>query len=240
MKHMGGVKLRRNITRMLFGIVFVLAAVALLGNSLQWWQITSFDGWWTVFLIVPGLAAIISYGFSLWGAALVLIGGWFLASEQNWIPDRVNENIIWIVLLLLVGLRLIFGTIRGTKVPTAPVILDGIKGANDSTSTINYTTVFGSIEVSNNSQSLCGGTVSAAFGAAKIDLRGAVPIDGAVVQADAIFGGVEILVPQNCRIAVHGFPFFGGGECKAVRSNDPSLPLLTIKYTSVFGGVEVK
>jgi len=232
--------LRRNITRMLFGVVFVLAAIALFGNAMQWWQITNFNGWWTVFLIVPGLAAIIGYGFSLWGAALVLIGGWFLADAQGWIPPQVSSSIIWIVILLLVGLRLIFGTVRGSKVPNSPVILDGVKGASDSSSTINYSTVFGGIEVANNSPSLCGGTVSAAFGGAKIDLRGATPVDGAVLQADAIFGAVEIWAPQNCRIAVNGFPFFGGGECKAVRSNDPSLPLFTIKYTSVFGGVEVK
>lgn len=232
--------MRRNITRMLFGVVLVLAAIALFGNCMQWWQITNFDGWWTIFLIVPGLAAIINYGFSLWGAALVLIGGWFLASEQNWIPEQVNHNIIWIVILLLVGLRLIFGTIRGPKVPNSPVILDGVKGACDSNSTINYSAIFGGIEVANNSPSLCGGTVSAAFGGAKIDLRNAIPVNGAVIQADAIFGGVEIWAPQNCRISVNGFPIFGGGECKAVRPNDPSLPLLTIKYTSVFGGVEVK
>lgn len=232
--------MRRNITRVLFGIVFVLAAVLLFGDAMQWWKITNFNGWWTVFLIVPGLASIIGYGFSLWGAALVLIGGWFLADAQHWIPPQVSSSIIWIVLLLLVGLRLIFGTLRRPKMPDGPVILDGVKGACDSSSTVNYSTVFGGIEVANNSPSLCGGTVSAAFGAVKIDLRGAVPVDGAVLQADAIFGGVEILVPQNCRISVKGFPFFGGADCKAVRSNDPSLPLLTIKYTSVFGGVEIK
>lgn len=232
--------MRRNITRVLFGIVLVFAAVILLGNSLHWWSFTEFKGWWTVFLIIPGLGAIITYGFSVWSAALVLIGGWFLADAQGWIPKDVSNNIIWILILFLIGVRLIVGSFKGSKVPSAPVILDGVKGACDSSSTVNYSAVLGAVEVANNSLSLCGGTVSAVLGGAKIDLRNAVPVDGAVIQADAVLGGVEIIVPQNCRIQVHGFPFFGGADCTAVRSNDPSLPLLTIKYTSVFGSVGVK
>ncbi len=232
--------MRKNITRTLFGIVLVATAVAVFGNSIGWWTVQDFDGWWTVFLIVPGLAGLISYGFNWGSTCLVVIGAWLLARAQGWIPSAVADSMVWALILLLIGFNLIFGGFRRKRVPTAPVIFDGVKGASDSSNMVNYTAVFGSVEVSNNSLTLCGGNLTAIFGGAVLDLRQAVPVDGAVIEANAVFGGVQIFAPQNCRIQVTGVPFFGGCECKVQRPNDASLPLLVIKYTSVFGGVEIK
>ena len=75
--------MRKNATRILFGLVLVGAAVLLFGNSIGWWDAKNFSGWWTVFLIVPGIAGIISYGFSIWNSCLVLVGVWFLACKQS-------------------------------------------------------------------------------------------------------------------------------------------------------------
>lgn len=232
--------MRKDMTRVLFGVVLVLAAVMIFGNSIGWWSIQNFDGWWTVFLIVPGLAGLISYGFNLASTCLVLVGAWLLARAQGWLPYPFADHIVWVVILLLIGLQLIFGSFRRHGVPASPVFMDGVHGAFDSNSSVNYSAVFGGVEVSNNSTAFCGGSVSAVFGGAKLDLRNAVPINGAVLEANAVFGGVDIFAPVNCRLQIVGTPFLGGCECKAQRPADPSLPLLTIRYTSVFGGVTVK
>jgi predicted membrane protein len=233
--------LRRNITRSLFGIILICAAIVVFGNSLGWWRVEDFNGWWTLFIIIPGVAGLISYGFNVSYTCMVIIGVWLLARAQNWIPSPLADNMVWVIILMLIGLKLIFGSFRGNKLPNnAPVIFDGVKGANDSSNTVNYSAVFGSVEVSNNSMTLCGGSISAIFGGVTLDLRGAVPVDGAVIEANAIFGGAKIFAPQNCRIQISGVPFFGGCDCTAQRPNDPALPLLTVKYSSVFGGVEIK
>lgn len=232
--------MRKDITRVLFGILLIGAAVIVLGNSAHWWSIADLDGWWTVFLIVPGIAGLISYGFNLWSTCLVILGGWLLARAQGWITSEVADSMFVVIIMVLIGLKLIFGSFRRNRVPSAPVIFDGVKVANDRSNTVNYSAVFGSVQVSNNSMTLCGGTVSGIFGGVTLDLRGAVPVDGAVIEANAVFGGVEIFAPQNCRIQISGVPFFGGCECTAQRPNDEALPLLIIKYSSVFGGVEIK
>lgn len=232
--------MKKNITRFLFGILFILTAILLLGNSAGWWSITNFSGWWTFFLIVPGIAGLISCGFNLGSFCMVLIGGWMLASAQHWIPKAISDTILLVVILLLIGLELIFGSFKRRRVPSSPVILEGVHGASDTSNSVEYTAVFGSVDVSNNSTTLCGGSVSAIFGGVTLDLRGAVPVDGAMIETNAIFGGIKILAPENCRIHVSGMPFLGGCQCSAQRPNDMSLPLLTIKYTSVFGGVEIR
>lgn len=231
--------MKKNITRTLFGIVLIVTAAVVFGNAVGWWTVQNFDGWWTVFLIVPGLAGLIGYGFNIGSTCLVVIGTWLLAREQGWLPTPLANSLVWVLILLLIGLKLIFGGFRGTRVPTVPVVFNGVKGANDSSNTLNYTAIFGSVAVANNSLTLCGGNVTTIFGGATLDLRQAIPVDGALIEANSVFGGIKIYAPLNCRIQVTGVPFFGGCECKAQRPNDPSLPLLTIKYSSVFGGVEI-
>ena len=234
--------MRNNGTSGLFGGVLGAAAGVLFWISVGLWNIRSFDGWWTLFLIVPGLAGLISYGFNIASTCLVLLGTWLLARAQGWLPYPIADNLIWVVILLLIGLNLIFGhgRMHNRMPPNDAVVFDGVRGAYDSGNTVNYSAIFGSVQVSNNSADLRGGTVSAVFGGAKLDLRSAVPVNGAVIEANAVFGGVELYVPQNCRLQVNGVPFLGGCECMAQRPIDPALPLLTIRYTAVFGGVEIK
>jgi len=231
--------MQKNTTRVLFGIMFIVAAVIVFGNATGLWYVQNFSGWWTVFLIVPGLAGLISYGYNTGSLILVLLGTWLLARAQGWLPWQLANSLIWVVILLLIGLRLIVGNRRwhpswNGHAPNDAAVFEGVKGANDTSGTVNYSAIFSSVEVANTSTAFFGGTISAVFGGAVIDLRNAVPVNGAVLEANSVFGGITIFAPQNCRIQVSGAPFLGGCQCTAVRPNDPSLPLLIIRYTSVF------
>ena len=60
---------------------------------------------------------------------------------------------------------------------------------------------------------------------------------------NALFGGIEIKVPDNWRVAVRGAGIFGGYDDKTLRRQStlsPDSPLLVITGYAVFGGVEVK
>ncbi len=233
--------MRKSITSVLFGMAFLVAAAVLLGNVVGIWDVWNFNGWWTMFLIIPGIAGLISSGFNLPSMCLTLIGTWLLARAQGWLPAYVADHLVWVLVLAFIGLYLIFGSgRRWNRRPADTVVFDGVRGANDDRNSINYSAVFASAEVSNHSGALCGGTVSGIFGSVNLDLRDAVPIDGAVVEANAVLGSVSILVPQNCRLRVGGTPFLGGCECIAQRPENPSLPLLTIRFTSVLGSVKIQ
>ena len=119
------------------------------------------------------------------------------------------------------------------------------EGAADTEfSVLNEWAIFGGGHVRNRSQSFRGGEVLAVFGGYEVDLTDSVIAEGlAVIDANAMFGGVEIRVPENWTVQVKGAPIFGGYADKTRRlQRQPGLPdqNLIVRGLAIFGGIEVK
>jgi hypothetical protein len=83
---------------------------------------------------------------------------------------------------------------------------------------------------------------TAVFGGCKIDLRDA-QIQGreAVVDAYAVFGGVEIRVPEDWEVVNRGMGIFGGMSDHRRRPEvGPNTKTLILNGAAIFGGVDVK
>lgn len=81
----------------------------------------------------------------------------------------------------------------------------------------------------------------AVFGGVDIDLTKAVfEHRQTVIEATAIFGGVEIRVPENVTLRGRGAGFFGGFEVKAGEAEDPDAPVIVVKGAAIFGGVNAR
>jgi hypothetical protein len=83
---------------------------------------------------------------------------------------------------------------------------------------------------------------TAVFGGCKIDLRDA-QIQGreAVLETYAIFGGVEIRVPDDWEVVNHNMTIFGGVSDHRRRSpKGPDTKTLILDGATVFGGTEVR
>jgi len=91
------------------------------------------------------------------------------------------------------------------------------------------------------SEHLTKADATAVFGAVTLDLREARIDKEATVDALALFGGVEVLIPRRWRLALSGTPVFGAVEDKT--SPDEKLPadgpVLNVTAAAVFGGVAV-
>ena len=82
-------------------------------------------------------------------------------------------------------------------------------------------------------------SLNATFGGVKCDLREAIINEDIVINASAIFGGIEILVPENVQIKVKSVPIFGGVDNKA-QNNEADEHTIYVKATCMFGGVDIK
>lgn len=82
----------------------------------------------------------------------------------------------------------------------------------------------------------------AVFGGSDIDLRDAViPRDGLRISAYAVFGGIEIVVPEGVRIEMSGVGLFGEFSGRErLRTTAPDAPVVRVEGIAVFGAVEVK
>ncbi|WP_194793333.1 DUF1707 SHOCT-like domain-containing protein [Raineyella fluvialis] len=82
-----------------------------------------------------------------------------------------------------------------------------------------------------------GTTAVAIFGGTTIDLRQAV-FESRTITIDvvAMFGGVDVVVPDGVRVINKVFPIFGGASSKA-RCADPDAPTVILRGLAAFGGV---
>lgn len=185
---------------------------------------------------------------ALWPLALVLGAAlMYVANPRRWVVplaivvvatvilldtsgvvDVDLWQFVWPAILIGVGLAFLLGRTRGPR-----QVLDADR--------IGQFVMFSGADITSNSEHFTGGSVSAVFGGAEVNLRGARPAEGATLDVFTAFGGVEIIVPEGWNVAMSGFPLFGGFENATSKERlDPGAPRLDISAVALFGGIEVK
>lgn len=193
-------------------------------NVIHFWRF--FANWWPLIFVFIGISQLTSKETSKTSGIIFIIIGLFILSNRLFGFDLFS--FILPVLLILIGMSFI---INRSKTPTV------------SSDSIDTTAIFTGAKIRSESNDFKGGSVTAIFGGAEVDLRHVtVSPDGAIVHVTALFGGVEIFVPTNVRLEMNGTPIFGAWEDKTrvPAEKDATLPLLQIKCTALFGGIEVK
>ncbi|WP_432277572.1 DUF1707 SHOCT-like domain-containing protein [Kitasatospora brasiliensis] len=81
----------------------------------------------------------------------------------------------------------------------------------------------------------------AAFGGVEIDLTDAVFESPEVeITVTAIFGGVQVRVPENVTLQGSGVGIFGGFDVREATAADPYAPVVRVKGLALFGGCEAR
>ena len=85
-----------------------------------------------------------------------------------------------------------------------------------------------------------GAELTAVFGGIKLDLRNAVFESDTVINACCIFGGADILLPDNVNIKVNSNSLFGGIDNKKHQNSNDNQYTVYLNGTCIFGGIDVK
>lgn len=81
----------------------------------------------------------------------------------------------------------------------------------------------------------------AVLGGGELDLTQAKFAEGeATIQVFALLGGVEIIVPDDITVRIHGIGIMGGFEHRAAHEAPPGAPILNINGLALLGGVDVR
>jgi predicted membrane protein len=229
---------------LLLGTILAGVGVLLLLDNLgirifdQIWE------WWPCILIAVGAARVVtavSWGGRVWGSVVLFIGGVFLLDNLGYIHGNV-WNFFWPVILIAVGLGMLARGFERGGMFSPTTSAGGLSSTAGDSNTLATWAVFGGSRRRFDTQNFEGGEALAIFGGINIDLtKAGMQKDEVRIEANALFGGIEIRVPETWQVVVRGAGIFGGYEDKTWRAGpEERKPRLIVSGFAVFGGVVVK
>lgn len=223
----------KDLSRILWGIVLVLLGIIWGLNATGVTNIDIFfDGWWTLFIIVPAFVNLLdSQKKGKWGSSLWLIAGVFLLLACR---DIIDLDLVWKlavpIIIVLIGLSLIF------KNPDKEGIKESIEKLDDKKR--EYLTVSFKEQKISKSGDFKGANLDAVFGSLKLDLTDAKLGKETIIKASSIFAGINITVPEDVEVKIKTTPIFGG--VSNTHKNNSSKKIIYIDAICVFGGIEIQ
>lgn len=224
-------------TGALWGIVLVVLGVIFGLNALDITDVNIFfDGWWTLFIIVPCAIGLFTEREKTGNLVGVIIGAVLLLACQDVFRFELIGKLIVPVAFVAIGLSMVLKYFFGGKVKAE---IKSINEKNGSAKEEFYSTFSGQ-NIGFNGKEFKGTTLSAVFGGIKCDLTGAVITEDVVINASAVFGGVDIIVPLHYNVKVESNSIFGGVSEKRTLASNPDAPTVYVNATCIFGGVDIK
>lgn len=222
--------------KIIFGFIIFFIGLGLLLDQVGVINFGSFvSTWWPVVFILMGISDLFSASKSKLGAVIFLIlGSSFLLVTTSTI-DRNILSFIWPIILIIIGLWLML-----------PFNKKSLKEKLHEENQIDYTTVFSYQMLKFGSKDLIGGQISSVFAGLEIDLTKAeMTSDGATIELNSVFSGVEIIVPKSWSVKVVAKSIVGAIENYLENDEnkdqeESTKPVLTIKGVAIFSGVEIK
>lgn len=161
------------------------------------------------------------------GLIIAVAGTWLLLDVMGFV--RVDLRDAWPLVLVFAGVAIVWQGIR--RRPHGARI--------DSNDTVSALALLGGLSRGSNSTAFEGGELTAVMGGLEIDLRQA-RIDGeAIIDVFAMWGGIDIRVPDDWTVIVRVTPILGGVDDKTRPPRDTAQRLV-LRGAVVMGGVEIK
>jgi predicted membrane protein len=232
--HAAGKTSRNWVTgRMVVGLLLLAFGALWTLDNLDIIEARNVTRWWPVILLAWGLCLLTGCACRrrlLAGSIWTFVGGWLLLWQLDLVPYSLFD--LWPLALIVVGGLLVARAWRGRSFRSRETEAEPVASAF---------VIMGGVERKVVAQEFRGGEVDVVMGGAVIDLRGAgLASDGATIDVFAMFGGIDLIVPEGWRVIGRVTPLFGGFEDNTVPPADPGAPALTVHGMVLMGGVEVK
>ncbi|MBO7101278.1 MAG: hypothetical protein J6V98_04575 [Bacteroidales bacterium] len=226
----------------------IICGIAFLAFGIGWMLELSnvidinLDGWWTLFIIIPCFASLFG-NKSKSGPLIGLgVGILLLLATRDIVPWFDFWKYVVCLVAVVWGLSLIFGQKNGcSRKQSDRKTVDELKQINQDGRQIRQINVsFGKHLYEFSGQRFEGANVETSFGFTSLDLRGADMLDGAIVDVECSFGGMEIRVDKNICVKCAVESAFAGIECKSDTQPSEGIKTLYVKGNCSFGGIEIK
>lgn len=224
----------KKVSSILWGIVLIAAGTIFALNAANITDIdVFFDGWWTLFIIIPCAISLFTEREKTGNIIGIAIGVFLLLCCQDVLRFSMLWKLLVPAIIVLIGFKMVFTGLFGNK---ANEIMKKLK--QDGKEPKAGCATFSSYDMNYDGEVFEGAALTATFGGIKCDLRNATIDKDCAIQVSAIFGGIDILVPDNVNVKVSSNSIFGGISNKT--SFHQNAPTIYVSGTCMFGGVEIK
>lgn len=231
-----------SFSRIITALLFILAGVILIGQRTGYITNDVFHMLfnWQMLLIALGIISLTKRDGSIGGIIMIMVGGVFL------IPEYINlslntRQLLWPAILIGIGLIMLFKGYSGWH---KRIERKFEKGQMTDMDVLDANHIFGGGDFHITSDNFKGGRINAIFGGGKYDFRNAKLAEGVVIlEVSMIFGGLEIIVPNNWNVKVEVDSILGGFSQKSLDFLAPKSEIqgqLVIRGSAIFGGGELK
>ncbi len=232
---------KKRIAALIAGLL-ILAGCAWFVMDAMGYQPVQLESAWSIILIAVGFAGLFSGSSILFDIGLMLLGGGILARDNGWLGGILEQVKVWqmivALLLLIIGLSVI-GSALGIK-PNWKKHVHAECSVKGGSGEGECSAIFGEQNFDYSGQEFHGIDLNGIFGAARVDLREAVITEDCTIEANAVFGSVEIYTGSNANYKVEGTGVLGSVNDRSARTHIENVPTVTVEASAVFGSVEVK
>lgn len=238
--------MKRSTTGFIWGLIIIALGVLIGAKAFGADFDIFFDGWWTLFIIIPSAIGLFERGNRTGSAIGLAIGIMLLSVAQGYIEWNMFGKLIVAFIFVVIGIKLIFDESRRNKNGTESSYTYTYDSTNtDNTDNTNSTSSSSNTYSNNNNANFNSGSsghsydtninaifsgknlnysgmyfggvaVTAIFGGIDINLRNAIIDKDVIIDVTAIFGGIDIYVPSNVRVVSNCTAIFGGVDNKTV------------------------
>lgn len=223
----------KNLSKIIWGLVLVAAGVLFGLNAVGVTNVkVFFDGWWTLFIIIPCFVGLFTDRNKTGNLIGLLLGVILLLCCQDILDFSAIWKLVLPVVVVIIGFSLIFGGFgfRGRR----------FEVKNNSGNVSSGFAAFSGKTMKFDGEVFRGAEITAVFGGVKCDLTNAVFEGDTVINATAVFGGVDVIVPAGVNVKVRSDSLFGGVSDRNRVNTDGNPYTVYVNATCIFGGVDIK
>jgi Domain of unknown function (DUF5668) len=219
--------------QLLFGLIVIAIGILFTLDNFGIVRADDYFRFWPTALIAIG-------GLKLWqarhgpgalaGGIFLAVGIWLLGDQLG--AFRLEFDQLWPLLLVGFGGYLVW---QGLSERAPGRILAQPAGTR-----LSAMAILGAVSRRNNSQQFRGADLTAIMGGCELDLRGAAINGDSVIDVFALWGGIEIRIPQGWVIDSQIIPLLGGVEEKTKSIPGEVQHRLVLRGFAIMSGVEVK
>jgi predicted membrane protein len=214
------------------GLIFGLNAFGLFNFNIF------FDGWWTLFIIVPSVISLFTEKDKLASLGFIAVGIILLLAAQDVFSYDIAWKVILAVFLVVAGLTIIIRSTFHNK--NDQEVEKKVKEAEKDGKTMDsQMAIFSGSDRVYKDETFQGSNLVAIFGGAKLNLKNAKFDKDTVIKAFTLFGGIDIIVPDDVKVKLKSGFIFGGFSDDRKNATEKGKYTIYIDAAGGFGGVTI-